>query len=246
MLPLFSRARVLARWAALYRSDRRAARLIQRVLRDRLSYLGSSALIDLHEQVANAEQQGRAGILIEAGCALGGSALVMTAAKGATRPFFIYDVFGMIPPPSEADGSDAHQRYQTIASGQSEGIKGARYYGYESKLLEQVKQNFERYGMPPQANQLHFVQGLYQDTLRPEQPVALAHIDCDWYDSVLTCLQRIEPHLVEGGVLVIDDYYDWSGCRAAVDDYFAGREKEFSFEKKARLHITRHPTTNPS
>jgi asparagine synthase (glutamine-hydrolysing) len=55
----------------------------------------------------------------------------------------------------------------------------------------------------------------------------------------MTCLRRIEPHLVSGGVLVIDDYEDWSGCRKAIDDYFASRHGEFLFEMKSRLHIVR-------
>jgi hypothetical protein len=29
---------------------------------------------------------------------------------------------------------------------------------------------------------------------------------------------------VPGGRIVLDDYYKWSGCRAAVDEYFAGRD----------------------
>ena len=29
----------------------------------------------------------------------------------------VYDVFGMIPPPSEHDGADIHRRYETIAAG---------------------------------------------------------------------------------------------------------------------------------
>ena len=77
------------------------------------------------------------------------------------------------------------------------------------------------------------------DTLHPAAPVALAHIDGDWYRSVLTCLERIWPWLIVGGVLVIDDYDSWSGCRCAVNDYFAGRIAEYRFERRARLHIVK-------
>ena len=56
------------------------------------------------------------------------------------------------------------------------------------------------------------------------------------YASVHLCLERIVPHLIPGGILVIDDYYRWSGCRDAIDDYF--RDKTgFVFEKRSRLHI---------
>jgi hypothetical protein len=69
-----------------------------------------------------------------------------------------------------------------------------------------------------------------------DQPVALAHIDGDWYESVMTCLQRIEPHLSEEGILVIDDYDAWSGCRTAVDEYFA--DKKTATDSSARLACT--------
>jgi asparagine synthase (glutamine-hydrolysing) len=40
-------------------------------------------------------------------------------------------------------------------------------------------------------------------------------------------------------VLIIDDYYTWSGCRKAVDDYFADKKDGFGFCNKSRLHIIR-------
>lgn len=230
----------LFKLASLYFSSNPSHQLIRAVISNRLSYLGAAALIDLHDRVNEIEKNEREGILIETGCALGGSSLVMTAAKQATRPLYIYDVFGMIPPPSEHDGVDIHERYEIIASGQSGGIKGDKYYGYEENLLEQVKANFSKYGFAPDHHHVHFVQGLYEETLFVDQPVALAHIDCDWHDSVMTCLKGITPHLVSGGILVIDDYLAWSGCRAAVDSYFADKKDKFEFVMKSRLHIIRH------
>lgn len=230
----------LLKLASLYLSNKPNNQLIRRVISDRLSYLGVSALIDLHDRVSEIEEDNKEGILIETGCALGGSALVMTAAKQTTRPLNIYDVFGMIPPPSKQDGSDVHERYKVITSGQATGIKGDKYYGYEENLLEQVKANFSKYGFAPEPHHVHFVQGLYEETLLVDQPVALAHIDSDWYDSVMTCLKRITPQLVSGGVLVIDDYLEWSGCQAAVDNYFADKKDKFEFVMKSRLHIIRH------
>lgn len=38
---------------------------------------------------------------------------------------------------------------------------------------------------------------------------------------------------------MLDDYYVWSGCRTAVDEYFAGRT-DFTLEFRARVHAVRH------
>jgi SAM-dependent methyltransferase len=213
--------------------------VIKAVRRDSLTYLPENALRELHDQVKRLERERAHGVLIEAGCALGGSAIVMAAAKKGSRPLFVYDVFGMIPAPSSRDGEDVHLRYEVIRSGKSAGIGGGTYYGYEADLEKKVAGNFRRHGFPLQENNVHLVKGLFEETLDVQGSVALAHIDADWYESVSTCLGRIAPRLVPGGVLVIDDYNDWSGCRTAVDEYFSDKHDAYEFVWKTRLHIVR-------
>lgn len=213
--------------------------VVRAVIADSLTYLGAPALNDLYRQTERLEEQGIEGILIEAGCASGGSAIVIATAKSKARPFFVYDVFGMIPPPSAEDGEDVHRRYEAIQQGKAKGPKGSDYYGYEPDLYQKVVDNFTRYQLPVAENHIHLVKGLFQDRLYVDSAVALAHIDGDWYESVKVCLERIEPHLVSGGVLVIDDYYHWSGCKKAVDEYFAGRWHEYEKVRRSRLHLIR-------
>jgi hypothetical protein len=213
--------------------------VISAVRKEALTYLSEDALRDLHEEVRRLEREEIPGVLIEAGCALGGSAIVMAAAKADTRPMFVYDVFGMIPPPSLKDGEDVHARYEVIRSGKSAGIGGATYYGYEDDLERTVTRNFRRLGFPVESNNVHLVKGLFQDTLDVKEEVALTHIDADWYESVMTCLSEITPHVSPGGVLIIDDYEHWSGCRTAVDEYFSDKRDKFEFVWKSRLNIVR-------
>lgn len=213
--------------------------VIERIHSEKLTYLNLSALADLWAAVRHIEEEGVPGIFIETGCALGGSALVIGTAKKPTRRLFVYDVFGMIPPPSPAEAPEVHERYRIIKSGESSGLGGKSYYGYEDDLVGKVTGSFVRFGLPLFPNAISLVKGLYEETLCISDPVAFAHIDCDWYDSVLTCLQRIEPRLSNGGILVIDDYFVWSGCRRAVDEYFASRMPDYEFQTKSRLHIVR-------
>lgn len=239
MRNFLERAWILQRLARLYLKDRRAFELVQRVRREKLSYLETAALLDLYDAVSQIEAQHLDGIVVEAGTAKGGSSLVMSAAKRPERSFYMFDAFGLIPPPSDKDGIDAHERYELIASGEAIGTGGQLYYGYEENLEAKVRDAFERYDFEQESDSLHFVKGLYEDTFRINEPVALAHIDCDWYDSVMICLQETVPNLVESGVIVIDDYEAWSGCRRAVDDYFADQRGDFNFVMKSRLHIIR-------
>jgi hypothetical protein len=144
----------------------------------------------------------------------------------------------MIPPPSAEDGEDVHRRYATIVSGESKGIGGQRYYGYRDDLLAEVTESFERHGYPVREHNVELIQGLFEETIRLTEPVALAHLDGDWYESTMTCLNRIAPLLSSGGRIVVDDYDTWSGCRKAVDEYFGARDG-YRFERHARLHIVR-------
>ena len=213
--------------------------IIDRIRNDHLTYLSAGALFDLHAAVIQVEEAGLAGCLIEAGVALGGSALLMTSAKSANRPLLAYDVFGMIPAPATSEAAKVQARYEEIRSGAAKGIGGDTYYGYEADLYERVAENFDRYELPLDANRVELIRGEFQASLIPPGPVALAHIDCDWYDSVRVCLERIEPLLVPGGTLIIDDYYRWPGCAQAVDEFFSDRRARYRFQVASRLHITK-------
>ena len=211
---------------------------IARARAEHLTYLKPGNLRELAALVVELERAGRSGLIVEAGTARGGSAIVLAAAKAAERPMKVYDVFGMIPPPGEHDGEDVHERYEKIATGAAKGVGGETYYGYRGDLYHEVTESFERLGVPLAEHNVELIQGLFEDTIELDEPVAFAHLDGDWYESTMTCLTRIAPLLVPGGRIVVDDYDKWSGCRAAVDEYFARRDG-FRFERRAKLHVVR-------
>jgi asparagine synthase (glutamine-hydrolysing) len=173
------------------------------------------------------------GMIVEAGCAMGGSSIVIASAKAPQREMSIHDVFGMIPRPSEKDGADVHHRYRTIESGRARGIKGKPYYGYVRDLQKEVVNNFRECGYVIEENNIRLVKGLLQDTLEVNRPISLAHIDVDWYEPVYFALQQIEPWLSSGGAIILDDYHYWSGCRTAVDNYFSSKRNAFELDDSA-------------
>ena len=94
-----------------------------------------------------------------------------------------------------------------------------RTYGYMDNLYDLVVENFARFGQPVDGRRVTLHKGFFEETLYPASPVAFAHIDCDWYDPVKLCLERIVPRLAEGAHVVLDDYNDYGGCRRAVDEF---------------------------
>lgn len=54
----------------------------------------------------------------------------------------------------------------------------------------------------------------------PALKVALLHLDADMYEPTKTALEAFFPRLVQGGILILDDYGNFPGETAAVDEFF--------------------------
>jgi O-methyltransferase len=193
------------------------------VSRRRLTYLSARKLHNLERWARDLNRRNVPGDFLECGVALGGSAIVLASHLTKTRSLHGYDVFGLIPPPSERDDEWAHRRYAMIRSGRSPGIAGDQYYGYVDNLYDVAVDNFRAFGFEPDGRSIVLHQGLFENTLRfaDGQRVALAHIDCDWHDPVSFCLETIYRHLSPGGVIILDDYNDYGGCRLATIEFLA-------------------------
>jgi O-methyltransferase len=70
--------------------------------------------------------------------------------------------------------------------------------------------------------------GWFQETLPRDAPglgpVALLRLDGDWYESAVVCLEHLYPHVAPGGVVVVDDYGHWEGCRRAVNEFLSAHD----------------------
>jgi O-methyltransferase len=202
--------------------------IARRVKDAHLTYLNDEKLVRIEHAIEEVARSDVQGCFVECGVALGGSGIMIASLMPEGRAFHGYDVFGMIPPPaSEKDDEKSRARYETIRSGQSRGIGGEQYYGYIDNLYDRVVENFARFGQPVDGRRVSLYKGYFEDTLHPATDIAFAHIDCDWYDPVALCLQRIVPRLSAGAFLVFDDYNDYGGCRRAVDEFIeAGADVE--------------------
>jgi hypothetical protein len=211
---------------------------MEKIIQKKLTFLGLDALTNLKNNILKTNNI--EGNIIETGCALGGSAICIALFKNKDKKFNIYDVFDMIPPPTDKDDINIHKRYNIIKDGKAKGLGSNVYYGYKKDLLKEVINNFNDFNIDPNESNINFIKGLYKDTLLITDPVSFAHIDCDFYDPVMNSLNQIVPNLSINGIITIDDYYYWSGSRKAVDEYFKNIKKHFTFKKVAeRLNIER-------
>ena len=66
----------------------------------------------------------------------------------------------------------------------------------------------------------------------PGIKISLLNLDTDIYEPAVTVLEYLYPRLVNGGIIILDDYGAFPGETKAVDDYFKGTNvkiRKFSF-----------------
>ncbi len=172
---------------------------------------GHARLRGLYEAVKEVVARGILGDIVECGAARGGSAALMALTLrrlGARRQLWVFDTFEGMPAPSAADPD-----YE-IAQ---------RFVGTCCGPLEDVTDLFRRWQILADAK---LVKGLFQTTLPVAEVknIALLHLDCDWYESLMCCLEQFYDRLSGGGVIQIDDYGHWAGARKAVDEFLQRRQ----------------------
>lgn len=167
------------------------------------------------------------GDLVECGVGAGVHPAVMDRAcqdAGERRNIRLFDSFQGIPNGGEHDHD--WNRHYGDGSGRLEPT------GVTVVTLESVRSNLERWGCD--LEQFSFFVGWFERTLpavssawraRYEageaEGIAFLRIDGDLYSSTLACLAYLEPLVVPGGTIVVDDF-DLDGCARAVREYFTG------------------------
>ena len=69
--------------------------------------------------------------------------------------------------------------------------------------------------------------GWFQDTLpqfEPERPISVLRLDGDWYEPTVCILDNLFDRVMQGGLIMIDDYYDWDGCTRGVHHFLSKRK----------------------
>lgn len=60
----------------------------------------------------------------------------------------------------------------------------------------------------------------------PELKISLLNLDTDIYEPAVVILETLWPRIVNGGILLLDDYGTFPGETKAVDEYFQDRHVE--------------------
>jgi len=151
------------------------------------------------------------GEVVELGCHEGQSAVLFRETMDfhrSRKDLHLYDSFQGLPEAQEQDEGGWFRLGDLRAN--------------QSKLLH----HFIEHGL--EAPIVH--PGWFCNTLPAELPdrICLAHVDCDFYTSILMSLESVYDRLARNAIVVIDDY-DWEGLpgvKRAVDNFLRDKTEE--------------------
>jgi len=169
--------------------------------------IGLKRLNNLHHCVRTVIDEEVPGDLIETGVWRGGACIFM---RGLLKSYgvddrIVYAADSFCGFPTELDRHDD----RILASQPDQALLAVP--------LEEVKANFERYGLLD--GQVQFIEGWFSDTLPgPVKSLSVLRLDGDLYRSTMESLMALYPLLSPGGFCIIDDW-NVPMCRQAVGHY---------------------------
>jgi O-methyltransferase len=165
------------------------------------------------------------GELAECGVYKGGTARLIAGtrtASGARKRLFLLDTFKGMPEPTP--GLDSTWRAGDLGD----------------VNIEEVKQFLA--DLPD----IVILPGLFSTTLPQlsDSRFCFVHVDADLYTSVRECCEFFWPRMVNGGVVVFDDYgfSNCPGAKKAIDEYFAKTTDKVVPLPTAQAFVVKHST----
>lgn len=208
---------------------RRRQRLVYRAI-----YRKYRAYTQIHEAkyVDNldlcARFAGVRGCVAECGVWRGGMSAGMADVLGADRQYFLFDSFEGMPPASEELDGAAAIAWQSNPTGP---IYRNNNIAPQEEATAAMKLSA--------ATSFSMVKGWFNETtprFEPPSEIAVLRLDGDWYDSTKVCLENLYPHVAPGGIVIVDDYYNWDGCARAVNEFVASLASPNSVPRLRQFH----------
>lgn len=182
-------------------------------------------LIALSRAVDYIVEQDIPGDIVECGVWRGGSMMLaaqrLMQHKSQSRNLFLFDTFeGMTEPTNSDKDHSGESAADLLRKDNKENEAGI----WCIANLSDVEKNVLSTGYD--RSKIHFIKGRIELTLPFKQinKIAILRLDTDWYESTRHELNTLYDNVAPGGVIIIDDYGHWDGCKKAVDEFIKSRE----------------------
>jgi hypothetical protein len=161
------------------------------------------------------------GSFVECGVWRGGSSMLiakMLYNRNITdRKLYLFDTFEGMSSPSKNDKDFLGTEASLLLK---KNILNKKNSVWCLADLTDVQTNMRLTNFPDE--KIIYIKGKVENTIPTtllNEHISLLRLDTDWYESTKHELIHLFPKLENNGVLIIDDYGHWEGCRKAVDEY---------------------------
>lgn len=161
-------------------------------------------------------KQKLSGSYVECGVWRGGMsfAMMQVLPRYGISDFHFFDSFQGLAEATVKDGADALGQQRN----------GDLWFDDNTSDYNQFLADLKNFKMANVTTEVH--KGWFDDTLSQfpqDGRIAVLRLDGDWFDSTLVCLEALWGRVIPNGLVLIDDYYDWSGCANAVHQFLDSR-----------------------
>lgn len=205
------------------------------------SYQNLNFLIRSFQHVINNNLEGD---FVECGVWQGGNVILlknlMTEYKIMRKQIYAYDTFEGMTKPTAID-KDIRFKQEKASDLMKKNLKSLNTHNIHCYYpIDKVRKNI--LNNCKDIKNIKLIKGDVLKTLLVKDnipnKISILRLDTDWYKSTKIELEILFPKLVKNGVLIIDDYGDFLGCKKAVDEYFKNKKFNiFKIDSGARMLI---------
>lgn len=159
---------------------------------------------------------------VEKGANIYGAIKLLSYIEDYTRPIYLYDNFDRIVTLGK-DDKDIHD---------NAALDIIEKINYQSDV-DEVK---ELLGDLFYDNEIHYQYGYFDETQSNPNNIpryiALLRLNTNFYHATKSQLELLWKNMLSNGILIIDHYGHWKGCKMAVDEFFKDKQDDiFSLKK---------------
>jgi len=193
----------------------------------KFTYRSLPQVVNIEAIVRYLKSNNVAGSYVEAGVFTGGASAFMLRSLLRNNlqltDYWGFDSFEGMPLPSQQDGNHGSNWIQGVDFDKLD--LSSKYNGTSINKADylEVLEYLRSSGYPH--DKIHLVKGWFHETLpvfRSQiKEIALLRIDADFYEPTAEVMFNLYSQVVNRGVVIIDDYGAFPGCKQAIDEFFS-------------------------
>ena len=186
----------------------RQEKLINMIINNKFTLCSRKRLINLYFQCSKFKNTNHS--FVECGVGKGDTLAMMKYAASENNQVFGFDSFEGMPDITDKDIGNQNK------------CDPKNWVGVNiSRSIENIHATFSKLNI--RLDNVHLIKGYFKDTVFKTKPmlkdIAVLRLDSDWYESTKICLDELYEQVIEGGIVIIDDYGYFVGAKKATDEF---------------------------